>query len=177
MISSAIPATRFLAPMLGWAADRLLNGVATVSYLIVVFTLSASDADTAGHGVANSVPTPEVLEAGTATASIISDSHPYASHSQHARSPRLVKAVSVLVNGIIVVSYMSSHRVVSIRKSITQNVLGLLMFFLRGMEVNFIVFIALVLFSKCFVVRRTPVPMSELPTVALVPNQARDGDE
>ncbi|KAJ7609430.1 hypothetical protein FB45DRAFT_944427 [Roridomyces roridus] len=70
-ISSGIPATRSLGPVLLWVADQPYTGVASASLLMFVFTCiyvgvcGVSGIGVAGHGEATSAasPTPDSSEA------------------------------------------------------------------------------------------------------------------
>ncbi|KAJ7609429.1 hypothetical protein FB45DRAFT_1038873 [Roridomyces roridus] len=163
LISSFMPATNSLTPMLLSVADKLYNGVAVTICIVLVCTLckdfmGASKTDGVAPGTAPQLNSNTVDTSG-------SDS-PGASQTTSDR------AVALFFTGLITISYIVFHPgIISLDKSVAQNVLDFfVVFLLQGLEVNLLVFAVFAGVAKCtLVMSEAPDPGLELPTVAVAP--------
>jgi len=190
-IFAALPQTAFLAPGCLWVAEKLLNGFAVLSLIVVVVTIvvGLNQAYTwltsrrpEAVGAVPATPTPAELEDGTAPTPTLIDLEetavPAAATTPSPKSGKLATVLSLALNTYVVVNYILTNDVVSLQKPVLENVAAALMFVLRGLEVIFVALLLVGVLGVCLHKRRARAPASapgtELPTTApaVVSNEA-----
>ncbi|KAJ7767864.1 hypothetical protein DFH07DRAFT_954756 [Mycena maculata] len=179
-ILAAFPQTAAFAPPLFWAGDKLLQGLIVVCLFgtIVFLHLLFSDFRQwlARTPTVAPASTPTDLESGTAAAPdlIVLDTEvgttkpaavtPSSSAPEGPTTTR--KIVSLVLNSWVVINYFLTHDIMSLKKSLMENVGATLLFVLRGLEV---IFVALLLlgFVAWLVKSKPDSPSGEAATVVL----------